>query len=248
MTVLVEACVDSVDSALAAERGGAARIELCDALSDGGTTPSAGMIETVKQRVGVPVFVIVRPRGGGFRYSEAELAVMMRDIAIARSCGADGIVTGALDASATVHAAQTRALVAAAGDRPVTFHRAFDLTRDLSEALDTLIELGIERLLTSGGAATALDGVATLRALVARAAGRIAVMAGGGIREESARQVVGASGVREIHVRGTRLARTTSSFTNDRVRFRKPLPDDEGAWDETDEGRVRSIVLTANGG
>src|SRR5687768_11521262 len=130
MSVLVEACVDSVASALAAERGGAGRVELCDNLFDGGTTPSAGMITAVKATVHIPVFVIVRPRGGGFVYSDAEIGVMRLDIEVARILGADGIVIGALTRDGQVDAAQLEPLVAAAGKLPVTFHRAFDLVGD----------------------------------------------------------------------------------------------------------------------
>lgn len=248
MPILVEACVDSVDSALAAERGGAGRVELCDALHDAGTTPSAGMIAAVKARVRVPVFVIVRPRGGGFLYSDAEVDVMRRDVEIARGLGADGIVVGALRPDATVDVPRTRALVDAAAGLPVTFHRAFDLTRDHEEALNALMSCGVARVLTSGGAPTALEGADAIAALVARAreAGdALVVMAGGGLRESNVAEVIRRSGVREIHVRGTRLARTAMAPVDDRIRLRKPFPDDEGAWEETDESRVRAFVQLA---
>jgi copper homeostasis protein len=243
--VLVEACVDSVESALAAERGGAGRLELCDALHDAGTTPSAGMLDAVKSRARLPVFVIVRPRGGGFVYSPAELDVMRRDIDVARRLGADGFVVGVLRPDGRVDAARTRALVEAAAGRPVTFHRAFDLVRDPFEALETLAECGVERVLTSGGAETALDAAGTIAALVARAGRRLTVMAGGGIRETGVRELVRRTGVREIHVRGTRLRRTAMPLANPRVRLRKALPEDEGAWEETDEARVRALVTLA---
>ena len=243
--ILVEACVDTVASALAAQSGGAGRIELCANLVEGGTTPSAGMIDAVKSRSRLPVFVIVRPRGGGFVYSPAELDVMRRDIDVARRLGGDGFVIGALRGDGRVDAMATRALVDAAAGRPVTFHRAFDLARDPFEALETLVECGVERVLTSGGAETALDGAETIAALVARAGRRLAVMAGGGIRETGVRELVRRSGVREIHVRGTRLRRTPMMLTNPGVRLRKALPDDEGAWEETDEARVRAFVTLA---
>ena len=156
--ILVEACVDSVDSAIAAERGGAHRLELCDALVDGGTTPSAGMIAAVKAAVSIPVFVIIRPRGGGFVYSDAEADVMRRDAEVAGTLGADGIVVGALQPDARVDVRRTRALIDAARGLSVTFHRAFDLVRDRYEALDVLASAGVTRVLTSGGALTALLG------------------------------------------------------------------------------------------
>ena len=152
MTVLVEACVDSVTSALAAERGGAGRVELCDNLFDGGTTPSAGMISAVKATVKIPVFVIIRPRGGGFVYTHSEIGVMRLDVEAAKMLGADGVVIG-------------ETLVAAAGRLPVTFHRAFDLIRDQEQGLEELMRLKVSRVLTSGGASTAIDGVERIASL-----------------------------------------------------------------------------------
>ncbi|AHG88917.1 Copper homeostasis protein cutC [Gemmatirosa kalamazoonensis] len=246
MPVVVEACIDSVASAVAAERGGAARVELCDALHDAGTTPSAGMIAAVKERVRVPVFVIVRPRGGGFVYSAEELDVMRRDVIAARRLGADGVVIGALRPDGTVDDAATRALVDAAEGLPVTFHRAFDLVADRDAALDALVACGVSRVLTSGGAPSAIEGADAIAALVRRAADRLTVLAGGGIREAHVAELVRRTGVREVHVRGSRLTRTEMTSANGAIRLRKPLPDDEGAWEETDEARIRELVHRAN--
>jgi copper homeostasis protein len=244
MPVLVEACVDSVASALAAERGGAGRVELCDNLFDGGTTPSAGMIAAVKAAVHIPVFVIVRPRGGGFVYEPDEFGVMRLDIEAARMLGADGVVLGALRDGA-IDGEQLEPLVAAA-ELPVTFHRAFDLVHDQERALETLIHLGVQRVLTSGGAPTALEGVERIAALSRRAAGQIAVMAGGGVREETVQEIVHRSGVSEVHVRGTRLVRSPEPEGRG-IKLRKALPADEGAWEATDERRIREFVRLANG-
>jgi copper homeostasis protein len=243
---LIEACVDSVASALAAERGGAGRLELCDALHDGGTTPSAGMISAVKAAVRIPVFVIVRPRGGGFVYTYEEVAVMRLDIEAARMLGADGIVAGTLTSDARVDEDQMRALMAAAKDLPVTFHRAFDFARDREEALETLMRLGVRRVLTAGGASSAIEGVEAIRALAKRGAGHIAVMAGGGVREETVQEIVHRTGVREVHIRGTRPARISMAPFPSAIRLRKALPDDEQVWDETDERRIREFVRLAN--
>jgi len=245
--VLVEACVDSVESSMAAERGGAGRLELCDALFDGGTTPSAGMIEACRAAVSIPVFVIIRPRGGGFVYSDIELDVMRRDIVAARELGADGVVIGALHADGTVHGPQTRSLVEAAGTLPVTFHRAFDFAPDLEQALDAVIAAGVGRVLTSGGAATAREGIPVLASLVGRAGDRAVVMAGGTIREENIGEIVAGTGVREVHVRLTRLTRGGGGPMRPGVRVRKALPDDEAAWEETDEVRVRRLVEAVRG-
>lgn len=240
--MIVEACVDSVESALAAERGGASRLELCDALFDGGTTPSAGMIAACRERVSIPVFVIIRPRGGGFVYSDAELDVMRRDIVAARGLGADGVVIGALGADGAVNEAQTRSLVDVAGGLPVTFHRAFDFTPDVGTALESLISAGVSRVLTSGGAPTAREGIPMLASLVRQAGDRLVVMAGGGVREENVRQIVDATGVREVHVRLTRLTRGGGPAIGAGIKVRKALPDDEAVWEETDEDRIRGFI------
>lgn len=242
-TILVEACVDSVASALAAERGGAHRLELCNALFDGGTTPSAGMIAACKAAVSIPVFVMVRPRGGGFVYSDAECDVMRRDVTVARELGADGIAIGGLCRDNTIDVELVRMLVEAARGLPVTFHRAFDFTPDLEASLESLIDSGVQRVLTSGGAPTAADGVTVLADLVHQAGSRIVVMAGGGVREENVHSLVSASGVREVHVRLTRLTSAGEEApVRHRLSVRKTLPRDESAWEETDEQRVRSFV------
>lgn len=246
-SILIEACVDSVASALAAERGGAGRVELCDNLFDGGTTPSAGMILAVKSAVRIPVYVIIRPRGGGFVYEDHELGVMRLDIEAARLLGADGLVVGALTPAGMVDEDRLRLLVDAAGGLAVTFHRAFDLIRDQEAALETLVRHRVAHVLTSGGASTAIDGASAIGAIVRRAAGRIHVMAGGGIREETVQEIVHRTGVREVHVRGTRLAGSRMTGGREAVPLRKPMPEDESALEETDEGRIRDLVRLANG-
>lgn len=247
VTVLVEACVDSVASALAAELGGAGRLELCANLFDGGTTPSAGMISAVKIAVRIPVYVIVRPRGGGFVYTDEEVGVMRLDVEAARMLGADGLVFGALTRDARVDVDRLKILVGGTAELPVTFHRAFDMTRDRDEAMESLLHNGVSRVLTSGGAPSALEGVGAIGSLVKRWGGEIEVMAGGGVREENVREIVDRSGVREVHVRGTRMARTSMAPGREDIRLRKPHPADEGAWEETDERRVRDLVRLANG-
>jgi copper homeostasis protein len=242
--ILVEACVDSVASALAAERGGARRLELCDALFDGGTTPSAGMIAACKEAVSIPVFVMIRPRGGGFIYSDVERDVMRRDVVAARELGADGLVIGGLRPDGVVDLALVRLLMDSAQDLPVTFHRAFDLTPDLEASLASLAHAGVHRVLSSGGAPTAADGAKTLAKLVRQAGSRLTVMAGGGVRDENVRTLVSVSGLREVHVRLTRLTQGGEQSAHRGLRVRKPLPDDEAAWEETDEQRVRSFVRT----
>jgi len=247
MSVLVEACVDSVTSAVAAERGGARRLELCDNLSDGGTTPSAGMISAVKAAVRIPVVVIIRPRGGGFVYTDTEVGVMRLDIAAARMLGADGVAVGALTRDARVHVEQLRQLRDTAAELPVTFHRAFDLVRDQDAALEALVAERVDRVLTSGGAPSAIDGATAIGGLVRRAAGRIVILAGGGVREENVQELVHRTKVREVHVRGTRVLQVAMTEGRSGIRFRKPLPTEEGAWEETHERRIAEILRLANG-
>jgi len=198
---LVEAAVETLDSALAAERAGADRIELCDNLGEGGTTPDGGLIAGIVERIQLPVFVLIRPRAGDFVYSESEFDVMIRDIELTRTMGVAGIVTGALDANGRVDIKRTRSLVKAAGGLPVTFHRAIDSAADLRVALDDAIDAGVSRVLTSGGAPTAQAGVEVIAALVSQARERVSIIAGGGIRERNVREVVGRTGVHEVHGR-----------------------------------------------
>jgi len=243
---LIEAAVDTLKSALVAERAAVGRIELCASLSDAGTTPSAGLISAVTERVSIPVFVLTRPRGGDFVYGDDDIDVMTRDIELALSLGVSGIVIGALAANGSIHEANTRALVKASKGVPVTFHRAFDLTASLSEALEQLIDAGVQRVLTSGGSATALEGANTIAQMVDQARGRIIVMAAGGIRESNVREVIARTGVREIHARISSITQSPTPTTSDRaVRLRKPLPHDENLWEELDQARMRSLFELA---
>jgi copper homeostasis protein len=201
VSILIEAAVESLEDALAAVDGGADRLELCAELADGGTTPSEALIAEVVDRVAVPVFVMIRPRGGSFVYSTFELDRMRRAIEGGRELDVDGFVFGVLNSSNRIDAVRTQSLVDAAGDRPVTFHRAFDRIEDRMDALEVLIELGIGRVLTSGGAPTAFDGINALRDLVDAAGDRLMVMAGGGVRFQNVEEIVDETGVREVHAR-----------------------------------------------
>ena len=203
------------------------------------------MIAACLERVSIPVFVLIRPRGGGFVYSDAELDVMRRDIVAARGLGVDGVVIGPLRADGRVDADHTARLVELAGDMPVTFHRAFDFAPDLGHALETLATSGVRRVLSSGGASSARAGIPTLASLVKQAGVRITVMAGGSIRDDHVRELVDATGVTEVHVRLTHLTRGLGPAMRPGVKVRKSLPDDEAAWEETDEARVRRFVEVA---
>jgi copper homeostasis protein len=198
--ILIEACVESLEAALAAAAGGAQRIELCASLAAGGTSPDAATLAACLSRLTIPVFVMVRPRAGDFHYSAAERAGMVEEIWHVKAAGAQGIVAGALRPDATVDETLTRELIAAAQPLPVTFHRAFDSCGDVEATLETLIGLGVTRVLTSGQAPTAPEGAATIAKLVRLAAGRIGIIAGGGINGGNVAGLVRTSGVREVHL------------------------------------------------
>jgi copper homeostasis protein len=195
----VEICVESLDEAVAAEAGGASRIELCASLDVDGLTPSPDLLAAVRHHLSIPVFVLVRPRAGDFAFNPGELAALRRAIMRVRVLGADGIVTGALTADGRVDEEAMPAIIEAARPLPVTFHRAIDRTPDPIAAIEALLSLGVDRVLTSGGAPTAREGARTLAAMVRRAGEALTVMAGGRVRADHAAQLVRDTGVRELH-------------------------------------------------
>ena len=217
----IEVCVESVASAQAAERGGAQRIELCSDLLEGGLTPSVGMIEAARAHTSIPMHIMIRPRAGDFCYDEQELDVMRRDILVVKSLGVQGVVLGILDRDGNVDTVHTRQLVELARPLSVTFHRAFDMTCDLKQALSDICSTGADRILSSGGEQNCLQGAATIASLVQAADGRIAVMAGSGIRPENAADVVDQTGVREIHVGLSTQFESPMRYRKDRVSMGK---------------------------
>jgi copper homeostasis protein len=201
MSLLFESCIDSHEALLASALGGAGRVELCARLDVGGTTPDAALIERCVASVAIPVFVMIRPRGGDFVYDRDEVAAMEADIATARAAGARGVVFGATRPDATIDVDVMRRLIDGARPLPVTCHKAIDATCDPLEALDALLALGVDRVLTSGGADTAAAGAATIARMVARAGDALVVLAGGGVRAHNVAALVRATGVREVHAR-----------------------------------------------
>jgi copper homeostasis protein len=194
----MEVCVDSVQSALNAAEGGATRIELCANLMEGGTTPTTGMLKVIKSVVTVPVFVMVRPRGGDFLYDEHEFKVMKEDMKALEAAGADGIVFGILckDGSVDQHRCQE---VLGLTQLPVTFHRAFDMVNDPVQALEEIIGLGFKRVLTSGQETSAMDGAPLIAQLIEQAKRRITVVPAGGISARNLSRVLSATGAKEFH-------------------------------------------------
>ncbi|SNT34956.1 copper homeostasis protein [Actinomadura meyerae] len=200
MSLTYEICIDSVAGAIAAEGAGAHRVELCAALFEGGLTPTLGTVRAALAAVSsIKVNVIIRPRGGDFIYDEHEVAAMEHDAALVREAGADGVVIGALTPEGTIDRPVVERLIAAAGGLPVTFHRAFDMTADPFAALEELVELGVDRVLTSGQDVSVLEGAPLIAELVERAGDRIIVMPGGGVTDRNVARIVAATGAREIH-------------------------------------------------
>jgi copper homeostasis protein len=207
----IEVCAYSLESCLNAQVGGAGRIELCGGLGEGGTTPSAGLIEMVKEHIQIPVYVMIRPRGGDFVYDFFEEEIMKKDIALAKKLGADGVVLGILLPDGQVDVARTKTLVELASPMKVTFHRAFDLTPDPVKALKAVIETGAERILTSGQKPRALEGIKLLEQLAKTAGSSIEIMAGGGVNHHNAAELK-AAGVHSLHL-------TAKSFRAGRQKY-----------------------------
>lgn len=198
--IALEVCVDSVESAVAAERGGADRIELCSVPSVGGITPGEGLIAETRAAVRLAVYVLIRPRPGDYSFSSSEMKIMEWDILRAKELGADGVAVGVLRNDHSVDVARTRALAEAAQPMSVTFHRAFDEARHPFRALELIAGAGIQRILTSGQRASAVEGRELIRDLVDHADRRISIVAGSGINAANVRRLVAGTGVREVHV------------------------------------------------
>ncbi len=243
----IEICVDSAGGAQAAEQGGADRVELCDNLLEGGTTPSAGCIKVARSGLKIGLQVIIRPRGGDFLYDAREFEVMCEDIRAAKDLGADGVVIGCLTAAGDIDTARTAELASLARPMNVTFHRAFDMCRDARKALEDLIALGIDRVLTSGQEASCLEGLDMLAALQRQAAGRIIVMPGGGLTPQNVLKIVQATGVSEVHLSARSSVESGMAYRNGRVFMGGALRPPEFAWKATDAGIVKRVVETLRG-
>lgn len=240
--MIFEVCIDSVEGALAAQQGGAQRVELCDNLVEGGTTPSIGTIEVACRSASLGVNVMIRPRGGDFVYSDLEMDVMKADILAAKKCGANGVVFGLLKPDGRIDKPRTRELIELARPMSVTFHRAFDLCRDPGEGLDDLIELGVDRLLTSGQKADALSGADCIKALVTQSKGRIIIMAGGGVNEKSLPLIAAQTGVSEVHFAARLPEKSPMQFKVANVYMGKAYQPDEYLRKVTDAERVKTII------
>jgi copper homeostasis protein len=242
--ILVEICCGSFEDALEAERGGADRVELCSALFLGGLTPSLGTIIEAKTRLKIPVMVMIRPRGGGFCYTQPEMAVMERDTVLAGEQGADGIVFGVLNADGGLDERRCKRIRKLISDRQAVFHRAFDVTPDPFRSLDQLVELGFTRVLTSGQEDTAPEGAPLIRRLIEYAADRIEILPGGGIKLNSLRQVVEATGCKQVHLTAFKTRPDPSVRGRPFVTFGGALYPPEDQYQVADRSLVQRVVHT----
>lgn len=238
-----EVCANSVESCLAAQAGGADRVELCAGIPEGGTTPSHGDIATAKELLThTRLHVIIRPRGGDFLYSPLEQRIMLRDIEHARELGADGVVFGCLTADGNVDIAFMKELMLMSQGMSVTFHRAFDMCRDPFQALEEIIDLGCHRILTSGQQPTAEQGITLLKKLHEAASGRIKLLAGCGVNENNIARIAQETGITEFHFSARESLTSDMHYHNENVSMGGTVTIEEYARTVTTERRVRNTI------
>ena len=247
MVQTFEVVVYNIESALKAQEGGADRIELCDNPAEGGTTPSLGTVEVVRQNVTMDVYVMLRPRGGDFCYSSYEFYSMKRDLLQFQKLSVDGFVVGILNPDGTIDKKRCKELIDKARPLRVTCHRAFDMTRDPFEALEDCIEVGFSRILTSGQQLKAIEGVGLIRQLVEKAGNRISIMAGSGVNENTVQEIVSKTKVKEIHFSATAFHQSPMIFQNQTIAAMGEEGTSEFELRTVDPGRVRKIRNLAQG-
>lgn len=247
MSLVVEICADSVESATIAEAAGAGRLELCSALAEGGVTPSAGLIESVRRETNIRLHVLIRPRSGDFMYNDSEFSVMRRDIDTAGERGADGIVTGILRSDGTIDVERTALLAEYAAPMALTFHRAFDLCRDPKKGLEDVIATGATRVLTSGQARNAIEGASLIRSMISDAAGRIIIMPGGGIDEYNIAMLATGTGATEYHLSGRKQRESMMTFRRKGIYMGDPRLQSEYTLKSADAERISSVIMILRG-
>jgi len=243
---LIEVCVTSAQSALNAEKGGALRVELVDNLIEGGTTPSAGTISELRKRLNIGLYVMIRPRGGDFCYSELEFEIMKEDVKMAGLLGADGVVAGILQPDGNIDVSRMGILRSLAGNMGFTCHRAFDMCTNKFKALEEIIDLGIERILSSGGKNKAPEGKDLIKELIQKAKGRITIMPGSGVNEESIIDLRNHTNAMEFHVTGRSLFPGEMKYRNPEVSMGDNITVPEYDQWITDPERIKKIVELAN--
>lgn len=204
----------NIESCLAAQEAGAGRIELCGSPGEGGSTPSFGLIHAARKHLRIPVYVMIRPRGGDFLYSDAEFETMIQEIEVCKQAGIDGIVTGLLDSSGNIDIGRCRRLINRAFPLGATFHRAFDWVSNPLQALEDVIGLGFERILTSGLQPKAIDALPLLRKLVIQADERISIMPGSGVRPDNIQKIAEETGARELHSSASLQVKSGMAYYN----------------------------------
>jgi copper homeostasis protein len=242
MQFRLEICADSVASALIAQEAGAHRIELCDSLIEGGITPSSGKIESARKNLGIPIHVIIRPRGGDFLYSEIEYDIMRRDIERCGEVGVDGIVIGLLTHEGSVDVDRTSLLIEEARPMSVTFHRAFDMCRDPFRGLSDVISTGADRLLTSGQMNDAPSGASLIAELIKKAGTKIIIMPGGGLNASNIRSVALTTGALEFHTTGRKSTDSAMIFRKTGISISGTGASDEFKMKSADPEAIRNIV------
>lgn len=243
----IEVCATSIQSVLAAEKGGANRIELCDNIYEGGTTPSIGTLIQVNAKANIDVFVMIRPRGGDFFYSNEEFEIMLKDVELARNYGADGFVFGCLNADGTINTVHCARLIEKAKGLPVTFHRAFDMCNDPFTALEEIRSLGIQRILTSGLKNKAIDGIELLSELVARTNEFPQIMVGSGVDESNIAEIALKTKAKAFHVSLRKKVASKMQFRKAGI-FMGGLPQvPEFEISITDEARIQKVIEILSG-
>ena len=240
----MEVCANSLRSALAAQEGGAIRVELCDNLPEGGTTPSYAQIALAKKLLNIQVYPIIRPRGGDFLYSDLEFELMKEDIKVCRELKCEGVVIGILKADGSVDKERCGELIALAGGMSVTFHRAFDMSSDLFKALEDVIELGCVRILSSGGESAALKGAVVLQKLISQANDRVSIMPGAGITVHNIAELIRLTGAKEFHASAKSSIVSKMQFRNPRLNMGAET--DEFSYDLTSSATVQQLIQLAN--
>lgn len=238
----IEICANSVESAIEAERGGAYRVELCAGMPEGGTTPSSGEIKMARAYLDIRLHVIIRPRGGDFLYSPLEQQIMLHDIETARQAGADGVAFGCLTADGEIDIPFMKRLIDASGDMSVTFHRAFDMCRNPRKALEEIIALGCDRILTSGQQITAEKGIPLLKELYEQAHQRIIIMPGCGINANNIRKIAEKTGCKEFHFSGRSSVSSEMKYRNSNVSMGGTVTIDEFSREVTDKNKVAETI------
>ena len=240
MSGILEVCANSYASALAAQNGGAKRVEFCDNLAEGGTTPSYGQIALAKRNLTIEIWPIIRPRGGDFLYSDMEFNLMIEDIKACGSLQCEGIVIGILNADGSIDIERCKTLIELAKPMPVAFHRAFDMSNDMEKALEDLIELGIVRVLSSGGATSAFSGMEQLAKLVKQANGRITIMPGAGINAGNIKELYTQTGATEFHASAKVFVQSKMIYRNTTAKMGSI--EDEYQYELTAEDKVKELV------